>query len=96
MAAHDEWAALKEKNIHVGDWVSIRIRGGHQEGYVTKIATSTDETPHPPKVPPCCGGGRVQRIATSNGEIQGWSFEQSGCDTAEPSSIWLWQRTFTR
>ena len=54
MASQAEFEALKDKNIHVGDWVSLRIRGGHQEGIVKKIATSTEETPHPPKVRTHC------------------------------------------
>ena len=74
MTAQDEWAAIREKNIHVGDWVSIRIRGGHQEGYVKKIATSPDETPHPPKVPSCCAamfGCRGAAQSISDGGSQG-------------------------
>ena len=52
MASQAEFEALKEKSIHIGDRVSLRIRGGHQEGIVEKIATSTEETPHPPKARP--------------------------------------------
>ncbi len=64
------------KNIHVGewgDWVSIRIRGGHQEGYVKKIATSTKETPHPPNVPSCCGNVQMQRSCKLLSPISCWN-----------------------
>ncbi len=47
-----ELKALKDKDIQVGDWVWLPYRGGKREGHVQKIAMSTDETPHPPKVTP--------------------------------------------
>ena len=47
-----ESKALKDKDIQVGDWVWLPYRGGKREGHVQKIAMSTDETPHPPKVTP--------------------------------------------
>ncbi len=47
-----ELKALKDKDIQIGDWVWLPYRGGKREGHVQKIAMSTDETPHPPKVTP--------------------------------------------
>jgi hypothetical protein len=50
MADQKEMKALEEKGIKEGDVVSTPYRGGTREGVVSNIATSKEETPHPPKV----------------------------------------------
>jgi hypothetical protein len=45
-----EFKALEEKNIKIGDTVTMVYRGNIRQGRVKKIATTTEETPHPPKV----------------------------------------------
>lgn len=44
---------IKDKHgedIHEGDTVGTRYRGGTREGAVKEIATTEDQHPHPPKV----------------------------------------------
>eukprot|EP00884_Botryococcus_braunii_P004512 jgi/Botrbrau1/14061/Bobra.182_3s0008.1 len=50
MANQGEFKILEKKGIKEGDVVSTKYRGGTREGAVSHIATSTDDTPHPPKV----------------------------------------------
>ena len=50
MSSSKEERALEEKGITVGDTVRTRYRGGVREGVVKEVATSTEQTPHPPKV----------------------------------------------
>lgn len=50
MADQKEENALREKGIGEGDVVFTKYRGGTREGVVSHIATSKEETPHPPKV----------------------------------------------
>lgn len=45
-----EYRALEEKDIQEGDVVRTAYRGGERKGVVKHIATSEEETPHPPKV----------------------------------------------
>lgn len=52
MSAKDQ-ETVQDKHgneIHVGDYVGTKYRGGSHEGTVDRILTSKDETPHPPKV----------------------------------------------
>jgi hypothetical protein len=52
MADKKEMEALADKGIKEGDVVFTKYRGGTRGGVVSHIATSKDETPHPPKVNP--------------------------------------------
>jgi hypothetical protein len=50
MSSSKEYRELEEKDIKEGDVVRTDYRGGERKGVVKHIATSEDETPHPPKV----------------------------------------------
>ncbi|KAK9810416.1 hypothetical protein WJX72_010333 [[Myrmecia] bisecta] len=41
---------LKDLDLHEGDHVVLKGHLKPNEGYVTKIAVSSDQHPHPPKV----------------------------------------------
>lgn len=45
-----EEKALEELDVRPGDVVRTDFRGGERKGHVTKVATSTKEHEHPPKV----------------------------------------------
>lgn len=57
-----ELDVLEQKDIQVGDYVSLPWRGGTAGGIVKEIALSETETPHPPKVRQLqCAIGLIQR-----------------------------------